>query len=66
LRQVSLVDAALTADQRARIVISAMKKTKLRKGDFAQDFLDEIVAGEHDLHVPPYISSALTWLVASP
>ncbi|GAA0905058.1 ATP-dependent nuclease [Virgisporangium aurantiacum] len=61
----ALVDAAPTADQRARIVMSAMKKTKLRKGDFAQDFLDQVVAGHHDLHVPPYISNALTWLVAA-
>jgi putative ATP-dependent endonuclease of OLD family len=61
-----LVDAAPTADQRARIVISAMKKTKLRRGDFAQDFLDQVGAGDPDLHVPPYISSALTWLVATP
>ena len=61
----TLVDAVPTADQRARIVISAMKKTKLRKGDFAQDFLDQVVAGRHDLQVPPYICNALTWLVAA-
>jgi len=62
----ALVDAARAADHRARIVISAMKKTRLRKGDFAQDFLDQVAAGDHDLHSPPYISSALTWLVAAP
>lgn len=62
----ALVDAAPTADQRARIVISAMKKTKLRKGDFAQDLLDQVDLGGHDLHVPAYIEKALNWLVATP
>jgi putative ATP-dependent endonuclease of the OLD family len=61
----ALVDAAPDADLRARIVISAMKRTRLRKGDFAQDFLDQVASGDHDLRVPSYISSALTWLVAA-
>ncbi len=61
----ALVDAAPTADYRARIVISAMKRTRLRKGDFAQDFLDQVASGDHDLRVPSYVSSALTWLVAT-
>jgi putative ATP-dependent endonuclease of the OLD family len=59
-----VVDAAPNADRRARIVISSMKKTKLRKGDFAQDFLDQTASGGHELRVPPYIRDALTWLVA--
>jgi putative ATP-dependent endonuclease of OLD family len=55
---------AADAGERARILISAMKKTRLRKGDFAQDFLDHTSAGGHRLHVPAYIREALTWLVA--
>ncbi|MDG9675853.1 hypothetical protein [Micromonospora sp. DH14] len=43
-----------------------MKNTKLRKGDFAQDFLDQTMSGDHPLQVPPYIREALTWLVATP
>ncbi|MEJ3741839.1 AAA family ATPase [Actinomycetes bacterium KLBMP 9797] len=62
----ALVDGVPTADQRARIVISAMKKTKLRKGDFAQDLLDQADLIGHELRVPPYIKDALTWLVAAP
>jgi putative ATP-dependent endonuclease of OLD family len=58
------VDAAADPDERARIVISAMKKTRLRKGDFAQDFLDHTANGGHSLQVPAYIREALTWLVA--
>lgn len=59
------VAAAAEADDRARIVISAMKKSRLRKGDFAQDFLGQVAECGHDLRCPPYISSALTWLVAA-
>lgn len=62
----ALVDGAPTADQRARIVISAMKKTKLRKGDFAQDLLDQALLVGHELRVPRYIKDALTWLVSAP
>ncbi|MEV1321470.1 AAA family ATPase [Micromonospora arborensis] len=60
------IDAAADADERARILIAAMKNTKLRKGDFAQDFLDHTMSGNHPLQVPPYIREALTWLVATP
>ncbi|WP_146231163.1 ATP-dependent nuclease [Micromonospora sicca] len=58
------VDAAADADERARILISAMKKTRLRKGDFAQNFLDHTTTDGHALQVPAYIREALTWLVA--
>jgi putative ATP-dependent endonuclease of the OLD family len=57
------VDAASTAAQRARILVAAMKKTKLRKGDFAQDLLDQTKLGHHDLRIPSYIHDALAWLV---
>ncbi|MEU4161723.1 AAA family ATPase [Actinoplanes sp. NPDC026670] len=58
------IDAAATADERARIIVAAMKKTRLRKGDFAQDFLDQSTISGRPLRVPPYIADAITWLVA--
>jgi putative ATP-dependent endonuclease of OLD family len=58
------VDAAAGADAKARIIVRAMKKTKLRKGDFAQDFLDKATA--EGLRVPPYLAEAVTWIVAQP
>jgi putative ATP-dependent endonuclease of OLD family len=49
--------------RRAAILISSMKTTRLRKGDFAQDLLDHAAAREQPLRVPDYIREALTWLV---
>jgi putative ATP-dependent endonuclease of the OLD family len=60
------ITQASGADERARMIIAAMKKTRLRKGDFAQDFLDQATIGNHPLQVPPYIADAVTWLVAQP
>ncbi|MEV0569156.1 AAA family ATPase [Dactylosporangium sp. NPDC050588] len=58
------VETAADADERARILIAAMKKSRLRKGDFAQDFLDHTTAGGHTLQVPTYVRNALAWLIA--
>lgn len=58
------VREATDADHRARILVAAMKKSRLRKGDFAQDLLEQSSTGGHPLRVPPYIAEALNWLVS--
>ena len=43
-----------------------LKDADLRKGDFAQDFLDAAETAGAPLRVPAYLESALRWLTAGP
>lgn len=54
------IDVAADADEKARIIVSAMKKTRLRKGDFAQDFLENLPGGTPQ--VPEYLALAIRWI----
>jgi putative ATP-dependent endonuclease of OLD family len=42
------------------------KDADLRKGDFAQDFLDAVETTRSPLRVPAYLERALRWLVTDP
>jgi putative ATP-dependent endonuclease of OLD family len=61
---------AADASGRAAAFAAKLKEADLRKGDFAQDFLDAVettaeTTGER-LHVPVYLETALRWLTAPP
>jgi len=59
------VDAA-GPDGRAVAFTTRLKDADLRKGDFAQDFLDAVETTGARLRVPAYAESALRWLAAGP
>jgi len=59
------VDAA-GLDGRAAAFASKLKAADLRKGDFAQDFLDAVETTGAALRVPAYLDGALRWLAAGP
>jgi putative ATP-dependent endonuclease of OLD family len=59
------VDAA-DASARAAAFAAKLKEADLRKGDFAQDFLDAAETSGERLHVPVYLETALRWLTAPP
>lgn len=59
------VDAA-SADGQAAAFAAKFKDANLRKGDFAQAFLDAVETTNAPLRVPDYLDSALRWLAASP
>jgi putative ATP-dependent endonuclease of OLD family len=55
---------AVDASSRAAAFAARLKTTDLRKGDFAQDFLDAAETAGEPLHVPGYLETALRWLTA--
>lgn len=59
------IDAA-SPEGRAATFAVKFKDADLRKGDFAQDFLDAIKTAGTQLRVPTYLEDALRWLAASP
>jgi putative ATP-dependent endonuclease of the OLD family len=59
------VDAA-HSNGRAAAFAAKLKEADLRKGDFAQDFLDAVEASGNRLHVPVYLETALRWVTAAP
>jgi putative ATP-dependent endonuclease of the OLD family len=59
------VDAA-GPDGRAAAFATKLKDANLRKGDFAQEFLDAVETTGAALRVPEYLDKALRWLAASP
>jgi len=59
------VDAAAPGD-RTTVFALKLKDADLRKGDFAQDFLDAVETSGAPLRVPRYLQDALRWLTADP
>jgi putative ATP-dependent endonuclease of OLD family len=59
------VDAAGSGDQ-AAVFADRLKQAGLRKGDFAQDFLDAVETSGDPLHIPAYLADALRWLTDGP
>lgn len=59
------VDAAASGDRTAVFALK-LKDADLRKGDFAQDFLDAVETSGAPLRVPGYLQDALRWLTADP
>ena len=59
------VDAAAPGDRTAVFALG-LKDADLRKGDFAQDFLDAVETSGAPLRVPGYLQDALRWLTADP
>jgi putative ATP-dependent endonuclease of OLD family len=57
---------AAAPEQRAAEFIGRFEKARLRKGDFAQDFLDATGLDGGALHVPVYLADALQWLTTEP
>lgn len=55
---------AADPEQRAALFAQRFKKADLRKGDFAQDFLDAARARGTALQVPTYLADGLRWLTA--
>lgn len=53
-------------DGRAAAFATKLKDANLRKGDFAQNFLDAVETTSAPLRVPAYLEKALRWLAASP
>lgn len=52
---------------RAAVFAARLKDARLRKGDFAQDFLEAAEdAGIPPLQVPRYLEDALRWITAAP
>jgi putative ATP-dependent endonuclease of OLD family len=52
------------AARRAVTFARRFKKADLLKGDYAQDFLEAVQAGDTPLQVPLYLADALRWLTA--
>ena len=59
------VDVAASGDRTAVFALK-LKDADLRKGDFAQDFLDAVETSGAPLRVPGYLQDALRWLTADP
>ena len=59
------VHAAASGDRTAVFALK-LKDADLRKGDFAQDFLDAVETSGAPLRVPGYLENALRWLTADP
>jgi putative ATP-dependent endonuclease of OLD family len=59
------VDAASPGGRTVAFAVE-LKDAGLRKGDFAQDFLDAIETAGARLRVPAYLEDALRWLTVGP
>jgi putative ATP-dependent endonuclease of OLD family len=59
------VDAAAPGNRTAVFALR-LKDADLRKGDFAQDFLDAVETSGAPMQIPGYLQDALRWLTAGP
>ena len=59
------IEAAGPGGRAAAFAIK-LKDAGLRKGDFAQDFLEAVEAAGMPLRLPAYLENALRWLTADP
>jgi putative ATP-dependent endonuclease of OLD family len=55
------IDAITAVEAKKKAFAKSMSDKELRKGDFAQDFLE---AADPAWHVPDYMKKALTWVTA--